>query len=320
MDQDLSLMEQLLTLNDRIEEVKHKYMYSVSKDSLGASSCNLSAYCDLTDSDFSLTSLDINDYNEDCLFGSDMDIRDKGVRENDEVFVEMDKSQESDKNMLAVWDGSFEKNDHAFADIDKDLVTARNNLQEKEEAFNFPVDSDKNHRFLSESTAKLNALALGNGIWSQKLSQEIKEIPRHGSGFSVSALESTLSSEELSAESSETRFQSSNGDNEIDIDKTENCDNNKSLSRDDIESNQEVPDSTTCTPRAIIKINSIPKIVVKDFVADTSVKEKSKKMERWDSGCLRKSVNDNGTEGAIASGQIGWSSYLNLQINQIEDL
>ena len=319
MDQDLSLMEQLLTLNDRIEEVKHKYMYSVSKDSLGASSCNLSAYCDLTDSDFSLASLDINDYNEDCLFGSDMDIRDKGVTENDEVFVEMDKNPESNKNMLAVWDRSFEENDHAFADIDKDSVTARNNLQEKEEAFNFPVDSDKNHRFLSESTTKLNALALGNGISSQNLSQEIKEIPRHGSeGFTVSALESTLSSEELDAESSEIKFQSSNADNEIDI--IENCDNNKSLSRDDIESNQKVPDSTTCTPRAIINVNSIPKIVVKDFVADTLVKEKSKIREGWDSGCLKKSVNDNVTKGAIASGQIGWSSYSNLQINQIEDL
>ena len=88
MDQDLSLMEQLLTLNDNIEEMKHKYMYSVSKDSLGASSCNLSAYYDYTDSEISLASLDINDYNEDSLFGSEMDIRGKGTKDNDEVFAE----------------------------------------------------------------------------------------------------------------------------------------------------------------------------------------------------------------------------------------
>ena len=88
MDQDLSLMEQLLTLNDNIEEMKHKYMYSVSKDSLGASSCNLSAYYDYTDSEMSLASLDINDYNEDSLFGSEIDIRGKGTKDNDEVFVE----------------------------------------------------------------------------------------------------------------------------------------------------------------------------------------------------------------------------------------
>ena len=85
MDQDLSLMEQLLTLNDKIEEMKHKYMYSVSKDSLGTSSCNLSAYCDYTDSETSLASLDINDYNEDCLFGSDLDVGEMGT---DDVFVE----------------------------------------------------------------------------------------------------------------------------------------------------------------------------------------------------------------------------------------
>lgn len=86
MDQDLSLMEQLLTLNDKIEEVKHKYMYSVSKDSLGTSSCNISAYC--TDSEMSLTSLDVNDYNEDGLFGSDLDVRDNVTVEPGQVFLE----------------------------------------------------------------------------------------------------------------------------------------------------------------------------------------------------------------------------------------
>ena len=85
MDQDLSLMEQLLTLNDNIEEMKHKYMYSVSKDSLGASSCNLSAYYDYSDSELSLASLDINDYNDDGLSGSEMDIKGKGIKGGDEV-------------------------------------------------------------------------------------------------------------------------------------------------------------------------------------------------------------------------------------------
>ena len=88
MDQDLSLMEQLLTLNDNIEEMKHKYMYSVSKDSLGASSCNLSAYYDYSDSEMSLASLDINDYNDDGLSGSEMDIRGRRTKGDDDVFVD----------------------------------------------------------------------------------------------------------------------------------------------------------------------------------------------------------------------------------------
>lgn len=320
MDQDLSLMEQLLTLNDRIEEVKHKYMYSVSKDSLGASSCNLSAYCDLTDSDFSIASLDVNDYNEDCLFGSDMDIRDKGVTETDDVFVGIDNNRESHKNMLAVPNQNIAGNDHIYVDMDNDLVPAKNKLQEKKEAFNFAADSDKSRGLLSESTAKLNGQALYKDISSQNLSQEIKQIPRHRSeGFSVSTLESTLSGKELVAEFSETKFKSCNAGHAVDdTDVTENCDNNGNLQTDGFKGNQEIPESST--PKEIINANRIPKIVVKDFVANTSAIEKSKKREKWDSGSLRKSVNDSGTEGAIASGQIGWSSYSHLQINQIEDL
>ncbi|KAJ8306427.1 hypothetical protein KUTeg_016972 [Tegillarca granosa] len=42
MDQDISLMRQLLTLNETIEEIKQKRMYGVSKDSLRASSVDLS--------------------------------------------------------------------------------------------------------------------------------------------------------------------------------------------------------------------------------------------------------------------------------------
>lgn len=37
MDQDLSLMEQLLTMNESVEEIKSRRLYGVSKDSLGQS-------------------------------------------------------------------------------------------------------------------------------------------------------------------------------------------------------------------------------------------------------------------------------------------
>lgn len=46
MDQDVSLMRQLLTLNETIEEIKQKRMYGVSKDSLRASSVDLSCSSD----------------------------------------------------------------------------------------------------------------------------------------------------------------------------------------------------------------------------------------------------------------------------------
>ena len=41
MDQDLSLMKQLLTLNETIEEIKFRRMHTSSNDSLVSSSCNL---------------------------------------------------------------------------------------------------------------------------------------------------------------------------------------------------------------------------------------------------------------------------------------
>lgn len=37
MDQDLSLMEQMLTLNEKIEDLKSKRLYGVSKESLETS-------------------------------------------------------------------------------------------------------------------------------------------------------------------------------------------------------------------------------------------------------------------------------------------
>ena len=103
MDQDLSLMEQLLTLNDKIEEMKHKYMYSVSKDSLGTSSCDLSTYCDYTDSAMSLTSLDINDYNENCFLGSETDLRITRLNdlEDDDVFESDERTMPDNKEILS---------------------------------------------------------------------------------------------------------------------------------------------------------------------------------------------------------------------------
>ena len=60
MDQDLSLMKQLLTLNEAIEELKVKRLYHVSKDSLRASSQELHA------SDWSISETDMYDTDEEC--------------------------------------------------------------------------------------------------------------------------------------------------------------------------------------------------------------------------------------------------------------
>ena len=60
MDQDLSLMKQLLTLNEAIEDLKVKRLYHVSKDSLRASSQELHA------SDWSVSETDMFD-SEDNL-------------------------------------------------------------------------------------------------------------------------------------------------------------------------------------------------------------------------------------------------------------
>lgn len=52
MDQDLSLMKQLLTLNEAIEDLKTKRLYHVSKDSLRASSQELHASdCSVSETD-----------------------------------------------------------------------------------------------------------------------------------------------------------------------------------------------------------------------------------------------------------------------------
>lgn len=55
MDQDLSLMKQLLTLNEAIEDLKVKRLYHVSKDSLRASSQELRV------SDWSVSETDMFD-------------------------------------------------------------------------------------------------------------------------------------------------------------------------------------------------------------------------------------------------------------------
>ena len=60
MDQDLSLMKQLLTLNEAIEDLKVKRLYHVSKDSLRASSQELHV------SDWSVSETDMFD-SEDNL-------------------------------------------------------------------------------------------------------------------------------------------------------------------------------------------------------------------------------------------------------------
>lgn len=53
MDQDLSLMKQLLTLNEAIEDLKSRRLYHVSKDSLRASSQDMHA------SDWSVSETDM---------------------------------------------------------------------------------------------------------------------------------------------------------------------------------------------------------------------------------------------------------------------
>ena len=64
MDQDLSLMKQLLTLNEAIEDLKVKRLYHVSKDSLRGSSHDV-----LNASDLSVSETD--------MFDSDVDLNKK---------------------------------------------------------------------------------------------------------------------------------------------------------------------------------------------------------------------------------------------------
>lgn len=70
MDQDLSLMKQLLTLNEAIEDLKTKRLYHVSKDSLPASSQDIHA------SDWSVSETDMFD-SEDESEKKIHDIKDK---------------------------------------------------------------------------------------------------------------------------------------------------------------------------------------------------------------------------------------------------
>ncbi|KAL5021681.1 hypothetical protein ScPMuIL_000836 [Solemya velum] len=61
MEQDLTLMEHLLTLNESIEDIKHQRLYSVSKDSIGGSSV------DFNNSDWSVSETDMFDLEEDGM-------------------------------------------------------------------------------------------------------------------------------------------------------------------------------------------------------------------------------------------------------------
>lgn len=71
MDQDLSLMKQLLTLNEAIEDLKTKRLYHVSKDSLRASSQELHA------SDWSVSETDMYETDEDEVEKKNSEIRNK---------------------------------------------------------------------------------------------------------------------------------------------------------------------------------------------------------------------------------------------------
>lgn len=77
MDQDLSLMKQLLTLNEAIEDLKVKRLYHVSKDSLQGSSHDVLNASDLSvsetdmfDSDDDLSKKPIDNMNDRISMGS----------------------------------------------------------------------------------------------------------------------------------------------------------------------------------------------------------------------------------------------------------
>ncbi|KAL4237140.1 hypothetical protein ACF0H5_005520 [Mactra antiquata] len=71
MDQDLSLMKQLLTLNEAIEDLKTKRLYHVSKDSLRASSQELHA------SDWSVSETDMYETDDDEMEKKTLEITNK---------------------------------------------------------------------------------------------------------------------------------------------------------------------------------------------------------------------------------------------------
>ena len=83
MDQDLSLMKQLLTLNEAIEDIKWQRNYYSSQSSMAASSC------DLNESDWSVSETD--------MFGSESDDLDKQTTVASPVTAQRDaiKRQES---------------------------------------------------------------------------------------------------------------------------------------------------------------------------------------------------------------------------------
>ena len=83
MDQDLSLMKQLLTLNEAIEDIKWQRNYYSSQSSMAASSC------DLNESDWSVSETD--------MFGSESDDLDKQTTVTPSVTTQRDtiKRQES---------------------------------------------------------------------------------------------------------------------------------------------------------------------------------------------------------------------------------
>ncbi|XP_052095193.1 uncharacterized protein LOC127730717 [Mytilus californianus] len=78
VDQDLSLMRQLLTLNETIEELKNKRLYGVSKDSLGESTNYLkdsSRQLDKSMSSLSLSSQTSSECSSSIMSEDDTEIK-----------------------------------------------------------------------------------------------------------------------------------------------------------------------------------------------------------------------------------------------------
>lgn len=76
MDQDLSLMEQLLTLNETIEELKWQKKYYHSQSSVPNSSCDLSA------SDLSISYTDMDEYENEApeKFSTSSPVSSRGLK------------------------------------------------------------------------------------------------------------------------------------------------------------------------------------------------------------------------------------------------
>ena len=77
MDQDLSLMKQMLTLNETIEELKNKRLYGMSKESLEDSTTNIKSSTCALSRNVSTLSLSSGEFVESNITEDDTEVKEQ---------------------------------------------------------------------------------------------------------------------------------------------------------------------------------------------------------------------------------------------------